>query len=287
MKHKRRIAAAEQRTQVLAPQPVCVSSSCADGSCPRQREGKGGARPGTSVSPLRASQSSWVCATAAAAGPWVAAGSVQDLLSHLASGVPSRNGMPAGSGSDPQVLFRTRQPQADEAHPAPQQPPAAAEAGEATASSVAAADASRHAGEQDGSDHGRGSGTEGGDESTAASQGCRKVHWTPLTIAMSIALFCIAGVAEIGGGWLIWEAIRCAPSRTYDWPPAPQIGTRGRSGAVAAAGRRRRVLREDGGGRSETRGSAVQCSEFVPGHASAARGKSGWLALHAQSLKHQ
>jgi small multidrug resistance family-3 protein len=32
--------------------------------------------------------------------------------------------------------------------------------------------------------------------------------WTPATIVQSIALFCVAGVAEIGGGWLVWKAIR-------------------------------------------------------------------------------
>lgn len=32
--------------------------------------------------------------------------------------------------------------------------------------------------------------------------------WTPATVVQAIALFCVAGVAEIGGGWLVWKAIR-------------------------------------------------------------------------------
>ena len=34
------------------------------------------------------------------------------------------------------------------------------------------------------------------------------IQWTPTTILLSIVLFCLAGVAEIGGGWLVWQAIR-------------------------------------------------------------------------------
>jgi small multidrug resistance family-3 protein len=33
-------------------------------------------------------------------------------------------------------------------------------------------------------------------------------HWTLATVVQAIALFCLAGVAEIGGGWLVWKAIR-------------------------------------------------------------------------------
>jgi drug/metabolite transporter superfamily protein YnfA len=32
--------------------------------------------------------------------------------------------------------------------------------------------------------------------------------WSPATILQAIALFCAAGVTEIGGGWLVWKAIR-------------------------------------------------------------------------------
>jgi len=42
----------------------------------------------------------------------------------------------------------------------------------------------------------------------AVSDGDRKVHWTPSAIAASVLLFCIAGVTEIGGGWLVWQSIR-------------------------------------------------------------------------------
>ena len=32
--------------------------------------------------------------------------------------------------------------------------------------------------------------------------------WTPWTVAQSILLFLITGVFEIGGGWLVWQAVR-------------------------------------------------------------------------------
>ena len=33
-------------------------------------------------------------------------------------------------------------------------------------------------------------------------------HWTPAKIVLSIVLFLVAGLCEIGGGWFIWKAIR-------------------------------------------------------------------------------
>lgn len=33
-------------------------------------------------------------------------------------------------------------------------------------------------------------------------------HWTAGKIALSLFLFFVAGLAEIGGGWLVWQAIR-------------------------------------------------------------------------------
>jgi small multidrug resistance family-3 protein len=33
-------------------------------------------------------------------------------------------------------------------------------------------------------------------------------QWTAVTIVQAIALFVAAGVAEIGGGWLVWKAVR-------------------------------------------------------------------------------
>ena len=33
-------------------------------------------------------------------------------------------------------------------------------------------------------------------------------HWTAPKIVLSIFLFLIAGLAEIGGGWLVWQAVR-------------------------------------------------------------------------------
>ncbi len=32
--------------------------------------------------------------------------------------------------------------------------------------------------------------------------------WTAATIAQAIAVFCLAGLCEIAGGWLVWMAIR-------------------------------------------------------------------------------
>lgn len=33
-------------------------------------------------------------------------------------------------------------------------------------------------------------------------------HWTPAKVVLSLVLFVVAGVAEIGGGWLVWQAVR-------------------------------------------------------------------------------
>jgi small multidrug resistance family-3 protein len=33
-------------------------------------------------------------------------------------------------------------------------------------------------------------------------------QWTAVTIVQAIALFLVAGVAEIGGGWLVWKSVR-------------------------------------------------------------------------------
>ena len=33
-------------------------------------------------------------------------------------------------------------------------------------------------------------------------------HWTPASVAVSVALFVAAAVAEIGGGWLVWQTLR-------------------------------------------------------------------------------
>lgn len=32
--------------------------------------------------------------------------------------------------------------------------------------------------------------------------------WTPLAIVQSIAIFCLAGIAEIFGGYLVWAAVK-------------------------------------------------------------------------------
>ncbi len=39
-----------------------------------------------------------------------------------------------------------------------------------------------------------------------------KFNWTPGKICISLALFIFAGLLEIGGGWLVWQTIRCLPA---------------------------------------------------------------------------
>ena len=40
------------------------------------------------------------------------------------------------------------------------------------------------------------------------TQQASKFQWTPGKIALSLALFLAAGLAEIAGGWLVWQAVR-------------------------------------------------------------------------------
>lgn len=40
-------------------------------------------------------------------------------------------------------------------------------------------------------------------------------HWTAKYVVLSIILFIAAGVCEIGGGWLVWKAIRS--SKPWWW----------------------------------------------------------------------
>ena len=40
------------------------------------------------------------------------------------------------------------------------------------------------------------------------SYGSDGFHWTAPKIVLSIFLFFVAGLAEIGGGWLVWQAVR-------------------------------------------------------------------------------
>ena len=32
--------------------------------------------------------------------------------------------------------------------------------------------------------------------------------WSPATVALSCFLFVVAGILEVGGGWLVWQALR-------------------------------------------------------------------------------
>ena len=38
--------------------------------------------------------------------------------------------------------------------------------------------------------------------------GGQQQAWTPGSVALSLALFLVAGVSEVGGGWLVWQALR-------------------------------------------------------------------------------
>jgi drug/metabolite transporter superfamily protein YnfA len=49
---------------------------------------------------------------------------------------------------------------------------------------------------------------ENADDSKLPEDNDDSFSWTPATVVQAIALFCVAGVAEIGGGWLVWKAIR-------------------------------------------------------------------------------
>lgn len=70
------------------------------------------------------------------------------------------------------------------------------------------------------SQHGGGS-NDGGTDAAAAAQGApappgpqpvgpavAAVQWTAGKIAASIGIFLLAGLAEIGGGWLVWQTVR-------------------------------------------------------------------------------
>lgn len=58
------------------------------------------------------------------------------------------------------------------------------------------------------------------------------VAWTPAKVAATIGLFLLAGLAEIGGGWLMWQTLRNSkpwfyavagehPSVYLSIPPSP------------------------------------------------------------------
>lgn len=36
-----------------------------------------------------------------------------------------------------------------------------------------------------------------------------KSEWTGGKVVLALVLFLAAGLAEIGGGWLVWQTIRC------------------------------------------------------------------------------
>ena len=49
--------------------------------------------------------------------------------------------------------------------------------------------------------------------------------WTPRIVAASLLLFVCSGFAEVGGGWLIWRTIRCAPVQMQPQSSAADVLT--------------------------------------------------------------
>lgn len=43
---------------------------------------------------------------------------------------------------------------------------------------------------------------------TSTDSGEDKFSWTPGKVCLSLFLFLVAGLLEIGGGWLVWQTIR-------------------------------------------------------------------------------
>ena len=46
------------------------------------------------------------------------------------------------------------------------------------------------------------------DVETGSSEETSTFQWTAQSILISVALFVAAGIFEIGGGWMVWQAIR-------------------------------------------------------------------------------
>ena len=42
-------------------------------------------------------------------------------------------------------------------------------------------------------------------------------EWTAITVLQSIGIFCLAGVAEIVGGWMVWVAVRGQGGKEKPW----------------------------------------------------------------------
>lgn len=42
-------------------------------------------------------------------------------------------------------------------------------------------------------------------------------QWTALTVLQAIAVFCLAGLAEIVGGWMVWAAVRGNSTGKKPW----------------------------------------------------------------------
>ena len=54
-----------------------------------------------------------------------------------------------------------------------------------------------------------------GDALSSSSETNDQTSWNASTVTLSIFLFLITGVAEIGGGWLIWQY--CRQGKPYWW----------------------------------------------------------------------
>ena len=53
------------------------------------------------------------------------------------------------------------------------------------------------------------------DSSTTIPAATPELIWSAETIALSIILFIVAGLLEVGGGWLVWQTIREEKSWIY------------------------------------------------------------------------
>eukprot|EP00971_Amphidinium_carterae_P325072 6455160-Amphidinium_carterae.1 len=49
----------------------------------------------------------------------------------------------------------------------------------------------------------------------------KRVQWTALLVIQAVAVFIAAGFAEIGGGWLVWGAVR--ESKPWWWAIAGSL----------------------------------------------------------------
>jgi small multidrug resistance family-3 protein len=54
-------------------------------------------------------------------------------------------------------------------------------------------------------------------EESTLSEESDGFSWTAITVLQSVALFCVAGFAEVVGGWLVWVAFRGTNGKDRPW----------------------------------------------------------------------